>query len=114
MDKHDFKQMKQHLSITLEKFNEDIGFTTLTAISSHETDIAVSEIIEINRQIVQAHNRIKELAKQGITVKAQRDKIIAEEAPGAYKPIDQVVQVSHDLGIVKKVVKLIPIGVTKG
>ncbi|MFX0099730.1 MAG: RtcB family protein [Candidatus Hodarchaeota archaeon] len=56
----------------------------------------------------------EELAKQGITVKAQRDKIIAEEAPGAYKPIDQVVQVSHDLGIVKKVVKLIPIGVTKG
>lgn len=56
----------------------------------------------------------KELAKRGITVKAQRDKIIAEEAPGAYKPIDEVVQVTHDLGIVKKVVRLIPIGVTKG
>ncbi|MBD3188244.1 RNA-splicing ligase RtcB [Candidatus Bathyarchaeota archaeon] len=54
------------------------------------------------------------LEKQGIYVKAQRDKIIAEEAPGAYKPIDQVVQVSHDLGIIKKVVKLLPIGVTKG
>ncbi len=56
----------------------------------------------------------KELAQRGILVKAATDKVIAEEAPGAYKPIDEVVQVSHDLGIVKKVVKLVPIGVTKG
>ena len=56
----------------------------------------------------------KNLATRGILVKAARSKIIAEEAPGAYKPIDQVVQVSHDLGIVKKAVKLVPIGVTKG
>ncbi|MHA1680051.1 MAG: RtcB family protein [Promethearchaeota archaeon] len=56
----------------------------------------------------------KELAQRGIIVKAKRDQVIAEEAPGAYKPIDQVVQVSHDLGIIKKVVKLTPIGVTKG
>ncbi|MHA1794245.1 MAG: RtcB family protein [Promethearchaeota archaeon] len=56
----------------------------------------------------------KDLEKRGILVKAQKDSVIAEEAPLAYKPIDQVVQVSHDLGIVKKIVKLVPIGVTKG
>lgn len=56
----------------------------------------------------------KQLEDRGIIVRAATDKVIAEEAPGAYKPIDQVVQVSHDLGIVKKVVKLTPIGVTKG
>ncbi|HME51131.1 MAG TPA: RtcB family protein [Candidatus Lokiarchaeia archaeon] len=55
-----------------------------------------------------------ELAQRGILVKAQTDTVIAEEAPGAYKSIDQVVQVSHDLGIVKKIVKLVPMGVTKG
>ncbi|MEX2719271.1 MAG: RtcB family protein [Candidatus Sigynarchaeum springense] len=55
-----------------------------------------------------------QLQSKGIYVKAQTDTVIAEEAPGAYKSIDQVVQVSHDLGIVKKVVKLVPIGVTKG
>ncbi|MHA1369497.1 MAG: RtcB family protein [Promethearchaeota archaeon] len=56
----------------------------------------------------------KELRDQGIEVKAATDKVIAEEAPGAYKSIEEVVQVTHDLGIVKKVVKLVPIGVTKG
>lgn len=56
----------------------------------------------------------KELLQQGISIKAASNKVIAEEAPGAYKDIDQVVQVSHELGIVKKVVRLVPIGVTKG
>ncbi|MHA1731380.1 MAG: RtcB family protein [Promethearchaeota archaeon] len=55
-----------------------------------------------------------DLAKRGISIKAASLKVVAEEAPGAYKNIDQVVQVSHDLGIVKKVARLVPIGVTKG
>ena len=59
--------------------------------------------------------QIKEdLNKKGILVKAASMKVIAEEAPGAYKDIDQVVNVSHELGIVEKVVRLIPIGVVKG
>ncbi|MGB5910008.1 MAG: RtcB family protein [Promethearchaeia archaeon] len=59
--------------------------------------------------------RVKDdLSNRGILVKAASMKIIAEEAPGAYKDIDQVVQVSHDLGIVEKVVRLVPIGVVKG
>ncbi len=59
--------------------------------------------------------QIKEdLNKKGILVKAASMKIIAEEAPGAYKDIDQVVNVSHELGIVEKVVRLVPIGVVKG
>jgi tRNA-splicing ligase RtcB len=55
-----------------------------------------------------------DLYKQGIIVRAASMKVIAEEAPGAYKDIDQVVQVSHDLGIVEKIVRLVPIGVVKG
>jgi tRNA-splicing ligase RtcB len=59
--------------------------------------------------------RVREdLSKRGILVRAASMKIIAEEAPGAYKDIDQVVQVSHDLGIVEKVVRLVPVGVVKG
>jgi len=59
--------------------------------------------------------RVKnDLSKQGILVLAASMKVIAEEAPGAYKDIDQVVQVSHDLGIVEKVVRLVPVGVVKG
>ncbi len=56
----------------------------------------------------------QELGKQGIVVRAASLKILAEEAPLAYKNIDEVVGVSHDLGIIKKVAKLVPIGVTKG
>jgi tRNA-splicing ligase RtcB len=55
-----------------------------------------------------------ELNKRGIFIEAASMKVLAEEAPGAYKNIDQVVQVSHDLGIVKKVVRLRPLGVVKG
>ena len=56
----------------------------------------------------------KELNRMGITIRAASQKVIAAEAPDAYKDIDQVVQVSHDLGIVKKVVRLVPLGVAKG
>ena len=56
----------------------------------------------------------QDLRSRGILVKAASIKVIAEEAPGAYKDIDQVVQVSDDLGIVEKVLRLAPIGVVKG
>ncbi|KKK43573.1 MAG: hypothetical protein Lokiarch_25810, partial [Candidatus Lokiarchaeum sp. GC14_75] len=59
--------------------------------------------------------KIKEdLKKKGILVKSASMKVLAEESPGAYKDIDQVVQVSHDLGIVEKIVRFVPIGVVKG
>ncbi|HUU78592.1 MAG TPA: RtcB family protein [candidate division Zixibacteria bacterium] len=55
-----------------------------------------------------------ELKGQGIHVKSTNPKIIAEEAPGVYKDIDAVANVSHSLGIGKKVVRLKPITVVKG
>ena len=55
-----------------------------------------------------------DLWKKGIMIRAASLKVIAEEAPGAYKDIDQVVDVSHNLGIIEKVVRLVPIGVVKG
>ena len=59
--------------------------------------------------------QIKEiLNKKGILIRAASMKVIAEEAPGAYKDIDQVVQVSHDLEIIEKIVRLVPMGVVKG
>jgi tRNA-splicing ligase RtcB len=39
---------------------------------------------------------------------------IAEEAPLAYKNIDEVVEVVHSAGLSKKVAKLIPLAVIKG
>ncbi|MFA6888698.1 MAG: RtcB family protein [Candidatus Woesearchaeota archaeon] len=56
----------------------------------------------------------KELEEQHIYVKAASWKGISEEAPGAYKDIDEVVKVSHDAGIGNLVVRLKPLGVVKG
>ena len=39
---------------------------------------------------------------------------MVEETPEAYKDVDAVVNVSHELGIATKVAKLVPIGVIKG
>jgi len=55
-----------------------------------------------------------DLAKQNIEVKAASWKAIAEEAPQVYKDIDEVVRVSHEVGIGNLVAKLKPLAVMKG
>jgi tRNA-splicing ligase RtcB len=57
---------------------------------------------------------VKKLAAKGITVKGAPWKGIAEEAPEAYKDIDEVIRVSDSLGLAKKVVRLVPLEVMKG
>ncbi len=54
------------------------------------------------------------LSKEGIVVRANNPKMLAEEAPGVYKPSTDVVDVVHNLGIATKVAKLVPLGVSKG
>ena len=56
----------------------------------------------------------KGLGKKGIEVKAGSWKSLAEEAPEAYKDIEEVVRVVDELGISKKVARLRPMAVVKG
>ena len=56
----------------------------------------------------------KSLNDKGIFIKALTRDGVVEETPQAYKDVDSVVNVSHNLGIATKVVKLVPIGVIKG
>ena len=56
----------------------------------------------------------KELAARGISVRATQPSVIAEEAPSVYKSSEDVVDVVHQLGIARKVVRLMPMGVAKG
>lgn len=56
----------------------------------------------------------KQLNKSGIEVKAGSWKSLAEEAPQAYKDIDEVVRVVDELGISKKVARMKPLVVVKG
>tara|TARA_R100001369_G_scaffold92335_2_gene136844 strand:+ start:1199 stop:1354 length:156 start_codon:yes stop_codon:yes gene_type:complete len=50
----------------------------------------------------------------GIYVQAGSFKGIAEEAPIAYKDVDEVVETIQNSGIAKKVAKLRPMAVVKG
>jgi tRNA-splicing ligase RtcB len=56
----------------------------------------------------------KVLKERGILVKAASMKVLAEEADPAYKNIDDVAKVSHDVGIATLVARFVPKGVTKG
>ena len=56
----------------------------------------------------------KQMNKNGIEVKAGSWKSLAEEAPEAYKDIDEVVRVVDELGISKKVARMKPLVVVKG
>jgi tRNA-splicing ligase RtcB len=55
-----------------------------------------------------------DLEKIGILVRAASWKGIVEEAPQAYKEIDEVAKVSDEAGIGKRVARLVPLGVIKG
>jgi len=57
---------------------------------------------------------VKDLEGKGIYVKSGSWKGVAEEAPGAYKDIDEVVRVSDEAGIAKLVARMVPLGVCKG
>lgn len=56
----------------------------------------------------------RDLEKKQVTIKAASFKGVTEEAPGAYKDVDEVIKVCHDAGIAKRVARMVPIGVIKG
>ena len=57
---------------------------------------------------------IRSLNEMGILVKAATGNGVVEETPQAYKDVDEVVEVSHMLGIATKAARLVPVGVIKG
>lgn len=56
----------------------------------------------------------KSLADKGISAKSTHPKVLAEEAPGAYKDVDMVIDSVHNAGISTKVARVIPLAVAKG
>ncbi len=57
---------------------------------------------------------INRMRQQGIVVKSATKDGVVEEVPEAYKNVDEVVRVSHEIGIGKLVVRLRPLAVIKG
>lgn len=54
------------------------------------------------------------LQHKGIVTKAQSWKSLAEEAPFAYKDVDQVIESLHNSKISSKIARMLPVGVVKG
>jgi len=65
-------------------------------------------------RILSGKEIIENLENKGIIVKCYSMRGIAEEAPQAYKNIDEVVAVVHQAGLSKKVARLTPLAVIKG
>jgi tRNA-splicing ligase RtcB len=66
------------------------------------------------RQIVPGNRLRMELEAMGISVQAGSMSGLAEEAPAAYKDIDDVVSTVVSAGIARKVARLVPVGIMKG
>jgi tRNA-splicing ligase RtcB len=56
----------------------------------------------------------EDLNRKGIYVRSATKEGLTEEAPEAYKDIDQVVSICQGAGISKMVARMIPLGVMKG
>jgi len=56
----------------------------------------------------------KDLESRGVILKFSGWRGVAEEAPGVYKDVDEVVRISHEVGIGRLVARVVPMGVMKG
>jgi tRNA-splicing ligase RtcB (3'-phosphate/5'-hydroxy nucleic acid ligase) len=56
----------------------------------------------------------RRLSEKGIVVRSASREGVTEEAPGAYKDIEQVVRVAEGAGLSRRVARLLPLGVVKG
>jgi tRNA-splicing ligase RtcB len=66
------------------------------------------------RAEISANELRERLQKMGIVTEAGSAKGLVEEAPEAYKDIDEVIDVVATAGIARKVARFVPVGVIKG
>jgi tRNA-splicing ligase RtcB len=66
------------------------------------------------KKAVTAKDLLAQLEARGVTVRVHSKNLLPEEAPQAYKDAQQVVNVVHNAGIAKLVVRLKPLIVIKG
>jgi len=66
------------------------------------------------KKLVNSYELKERLNKQGILIEAGDVAALAEEAPEAYKDVDEVVDIVDTAGLAKKVARLRPLAVMKG
>ncbi len=96
-----------YLLVGTEK-GEDLSFASTAHGAGRVMSRAGAKRHYTSREIVEA------LKKKGIEIRAASDEVVEEEAPDSYKDIHRVAEVSHRVGIGRKVMMATPIAVTKG
>jgi tRNA-splicing ligase RtcB len=66
------------------------------------------------RRQFQARDVVQRLKRKGIVVRAASGRVVEEESPDSYKDVHKVADVSHYLGIGRKVMVAVPVAVAKG
>tara|TARA_B100000900_G_scaffold294130_1_gene252915 strand:- start:8901 stop:10373 length:1473 start_codon:yes stop_codon:yes gene_type:complete len=66
------------------------------------------------RKAIDPEALIRELEDMGIIVRAKTRSLLSEEAPEAYKNVDDVVRLTESAGLARPVARLRPLGVIKG
>jgi tRNA-splicing ligase RtcB len=96
-----------YLLVGTQKAMEETFGSTCHGAGRVKSRTAATKSIDVNQLL-------KELKAKGITVKASGKGTIVEEAPQAYKDVNDVVDVVHNAGISKRVCRMKPLGVIKG
>ena len=66
------------------------------------------------RDTINGEQLISNLQSKGIEVRARTPRVIAEEAPDAYKNVDDVIRLTSQAGLARPVARLTPLAVIKG
>ena len=66
------------------------------------------------RKSVDSGARVEALESRGIHIRAKTPNVLSEEAPEAYKDVDEVIRLTGDAGLARPVARLRPIAVIKG
>ena len=66
------------------------------------------------KKVIDGREVQKNLANRGIRIHANTPNILSEEAPEAYKDVDEVIELSSAAGLTKPVARLSPFTVIKG
>jgi tRNA-splicing ligase RtcB len=96
-----------YLLVGTQKAMEETFGSTCHGAGRVKSRTAATKSIDVNQLL-------KELKAKGITVRASGKGTIVEEAPQAYKDVNDVVDVVHNAGISKRVCRMKPLGVIKG
>ena len=81
----------------------------------HHVDHFGHVLVGVRRLFGQQVGAVRaDLEAKGIVVRAQSTRLLAEEAPFAYKDVSEVMDVVHEVGLARKVARLKPLGVLKG